>query len=147
MANSHKYHRPLDPDSTSDDDLNLDELDPVTGSSNSSSRPGRSQNHTWTPGNSKGVPLRNLQGSKATRFWKTRRKGAQADSYDEDEAGLLGEWNGAPLRPRNYSDDEEGWNVKRSKRKRNVQANNESRTPEDTPGGRACAKASNCRIS
>ena len=120
MGDSQTYHRPFDPDSASDDDLDLNELDPVSGAS---SRPGR-----WTPGNSQDVPLRNLDGSRVGKFWKTRRKGGQNTRREEDEAGLLREWNGAPLRPRAWSEDEEGWNVSRSRRNRN----NAPRTPQAT---------------
>ena len=121
MADSHTYHRPFDPDSGSDDDLDLDELDPIAGASNQT---GRAQNATWTPGNSQSVPLRNLDGSKVSKLWKTRRKGGQ-NSDRADEAALLREWNGAPLQPRTWSEDEEGWNVKRSRRRRD----DEPRTP------------------
>ena len=124
MADSHTYHRPFDPDSASDDDLDLDELDPVAGASD---RTGQSQDRTWRPGKSQDVPLRDLSGSKVGHFWKTRRKGGRRPGHQDDEAALLREWNGAPPRPRTWSDDEEGWNVNRRRRRRD----DEPRTPHD----------------
>lgn len=122
MADSHTYHRPFDPDSASDDDLDLDELDPIAGAQ---TRIGRAPNPSWTPGNSQSVPLRDLDGSKVSRLWKARRKGGQGPARLDEEAGLLREWNGAPLRPQTWSQDEEGWNIKQSRRRRD----DEPRTP------------------
>lgn len=116
MANSHNYHGPLDPDDASDDDLDLDELDPVAGPSSSFSRSERPHASSWTPGRSGDVPLRKLNGSTVGRLWKTARKGGRSGQED-DETGLLREWNGGALRPRTWSQDEEGWNVKRKRRK------------------------------
>ena len=122
MADLHTYHRPFDPDSASDDDLDLDELDPIAGAS---TRTARASNPNWTPSNSQSVPLQDLDGSKVSKLWKTRRKGGQGSGQGGDEARLLREWNGAPLRPRTWSQDEEGWNVSRSRRR----LDHEPRTP------------------
>ena len=90
MPNSHSYHRPFDPGSGSEDDLDLDELDPI------------SNGHA--PGD---VPLTRINGSTSSHPWKGRRK--LHGRGQDDETGLLGGWE---------DDVERGWNVKKNRRRR-----------------------------
>ena len=90
MPESHSYHRPLDPDSASEEDLDLDELDPAANGHASAD-----------------VPLRRIDAPVTGRLWKSRRN-AHKGRHEDDELGLLGHWD---------DDLERGWNVKKSRRK------------------------------
>lgn len=109
MTDPRNYHRPLDPDSASDDDLDLDELDPVAGNLVS----GRKNGH---PGQAQDVPMQRLNGTRTGRFWTSRRNRTHSQN-DDDEQGLLGGWNGTAGRGGDWPDEERGWNVKPSRRK------------------------------
>ncbi|KPI41608.1 putative phospholipid-transporting ATPase NEO1 [Cyphellophora attinorum] len=112
MADSHNYHQPFDPDAASDDDLNLDELDPVNGGA---TVPGSRSQYS---GDGRAVPLQDLADS--GRFWKTKRSRRHFRD-GEDEENLLGGWN---LRSEGQTEDR-GWNVRRQRRK-DVQGTGES---------------------
>ncbi|ETN40668.1 uncharacterized protein HMPREF1541_04947 [Cyphellophora europaea CBS 101466] len=110
MSEPHNYHRPLDPDSASDDDLDLDELDPVAASSVADSRNPRS-------GAAQDVPLKKLNGTRTGRFWPSNRNRSRRQYQDEDdEQGLLGGWNGRASQAGDWPDEERGWNVRSSQR-------------------------------
>ena len=114
MAESHTYHRPQDPDSGSDDDLILDELDPIAGSRGS------------YQDTSRAVPLQDLSGRHTGRFWQTKRTRPRYKNGD-DEENLIPGWN----RSSDQGDEDRGWNVRPSR----LKAGHESNGPATTPRG------------
>ncbi|KIV91074.1 hypothetical protein PV10_05657 [Exophiala mesophila] len=91
-------------ESDSEDDLNLDELDPIT---QSSARLNSSQRDRNPPAN---IHLQKLNNFGSGRLWRSKAKGNDT-SYrdpDDDTEGLLGH--------RRWSDDRVGWNVRQDAR-------------------------------
>ena len=100
MTDSHSYHRPFEPDSASEDDLDLDELDPAANGD---------------------VALKKMQRPASGRLWARNTRSPRVHPpAEDDEAGLLRGWKASSQnhgRPRTWSEDERGWNVKRTRRK------------------------------
>jgi phospholipid-translocating ATPase len=114
MPSPHPYDRPHDPDSGSDDDLDLDELDPAIN------RPLAGTRSLYSQG-AQDVPLKKLQGSRTSRFWSSARD-KRAHNDETDEQRLLGGWNGRVRRSDDWSDEERGWNVSSAKRRKEQKA-------------------------
>ena len=114
MTSSHQYHKPIESgslhDSASEDDLDLDELDPAGSSSHSHSNGNLAQGlskslRQYGPG----IALRNLRSSSHIR---TRTKAKQDTGDDEDRAGLLAAGGSMSLKGRERRSDstqDESW--------------------------------------
>ncbi|RVX68077.1 hypothetical protein B0A52_08216 [Exophiala mesophila] len=105
-------------ESDSEDDLNLDELDPIT---QSSARLNPSQRDRNPPAN---IHLQKLNNFGSGRLWRSKAKGNDT-SYrdpDDDTEGLLGH--------RRWSDDRVGWNVRQDARNTGNHAGGSPRTHE-----------------
>jgi phospholipid-translocating ATPase len=100
-----------DADSGSDDDLDLDELDPITNRPPSAS--------ARRPANgSSNIPLQRLQKYGSGRLWRSTARSAQPGITDEDSERLLGSWPGTTngrghIREWSDAEDQVGWNVSR----------------------------------
>ena len=106
MDYSLEYHNPQDDDSPSEDDLDLDELDPVADASqNTRHRAG--QQHAPI---SADIPLRKWQGIRNGRLWSAKRKRNDHTTREEDLEALL---DASHSRPH----DNGGWNIRQSRRK------------------------------
>lgn len=92
MTSSHRYDKPIDADSThdsaSDDDLDLNELDPAGSSSQTHSNGNLALGLSKIREYGSGIALRNLGSS--SRISSSKR-GTQGTGNDEDIDGLLGD--------------------------------------------------------
>ncbi|EXJ62722.1 phospholipid-translocating ATPase [Cladophialophora yegresii CBS 114405] len=110
-----------DADSGSEDDLDLDELDPIVQSSddpriNSSFDSANRR----TANGSANIPLRRLQKYERSRLWRSKGRPGRTGDADEDTEGLLDSWPGkargnGQLPQWSESEDQPGWNVSRRK--------------------------------
>lgn len=97
MSGLHGYQQPNNadqfPDSDSDDDLDLEELDPET-SPNRYHRSSRDDNRTLRPG----IALRNLRPDTRNAPWRRNKVGGRSGDGDEDLEGLLEDTDGEGTR-------------------------------------------------
>ncbi|KIX10479.1 uncharacterized protein Z518_01562 [Rhinocladiella mackenziei CBS 650.93] len=106
-----------DPDSASEDDLDLDELDPIVDSSNGPRENAGPEASRRFRDSSSNIPLQRLQGFSSSRLWRYKRRPHEPDNGDEDTEGLLGSWPGQSRSNghlRRWSEDQVGWNVKQT---------------------------------
>ena len=106
-----------DADSGSDDDLDLDELDPIP---NSSSLPTSNSAPRGPANGASNIPLHRLQKYGGGRLWRSKGRPSRAGDPAEDEEGLIGSWPGQThgngrLQEWAELDDQVGWNVSRKK--------------------------------
>lgn len=110
-----------DADSGSDDDLDLDELDPIVNTSNGHGLAASSDSSSRRPANgSTNIPLQRIQNYGNSRLWRSKGAASRFNASEEDTEGLLGSWPGqAPgnghSRQWSVSEDQVGWNVRRAK--------------------------------
>jgi phospholipid-translocating ATPase len=115
MPSSSEYLHPHDRasiagDSGSDDDLDLEELDPTTATIHQSPRLSKDE-ITRQRGYGSGIALRNLRIGGGNRGWKRSASGVRNRDSEEDTHGLLEDREGEALRSshassRNYTDDD-----------------------------------------
>lgn len=138
MSSYAKVPRPGDLDSASEDDLDLDELDPIV---DSSGRPVSDVSHESTrrlPNGSSHIPLQRLDKYGAGRLWRSKARPNQAVNGEEDTEGLLGSWPGQSHgggRLRRWSEERVGWNV-RSKKHQHGSIPNAASPRQDPPSRR-----------
>lgn len=100
-------------DSASEDDLDLDELDPIVESSHLS---GANESSHRSGNGSANIPLQKLQKYSNSRLWRSKGRQHKLDDGDEDTEGLLGSWPGQTHGNRHLrrwpEDQEVGWNVR-----------------------------------
>ncbi|ETI23431.1 hypothetical protein G647_05233 [Cladophialophora carrionii CBS 160.54] len=112
---------PRDADSGSEDDLDLDELDPIVQSPNDPRiNSSFDSANRRTANSSTNIPLQRLQKYGSSRLWRSRGRPGRAGNADEDTEGLLGSWPGqargnSQLPQWSESEDQPGWNVSRRK--------------------------------
>lgn len=119
MPQSHHPHTATDLDSASEDDLDLDELDPIVAPLNGSATKAGTDSNRHTPNGASNIPLQRLQKFGGSRLWRSKGKSSRPLDGDEDTEGLLGSWPGqadARGHLRQWSEDQVGWNVRNSKR-------------------------------
>ncbi|KAH1582963.1 hypothetical protein KXX17_003410 [Aspergillus fumigatus] len=97
-------------DSGSDDDLDLEELDPTTATIHKSPRLSKDE-ATRQRGYGSGIALRNLRVGGGSRGWKRSASGIRNRDSEEDTHGLLEDQEGGALRSshassRNFTDDD-----------------------------------------
>ncbi|KIW75756.1 hypothetical protein Z517_10499 [Fonsecaea pedrosoi CBS 271.37] len=105
-----------DIDSASDDDLDLDELDPIVHSPRRSRSNAPPETRARRPVNgSTNIALQRLQRYGSSRLWPSAGKRGVGDDGTEDTEGLLGSWPGHTRgngHVRLWSEDQVGWNVR-----------------------------------
>ncbi|KIW71140.1 hypothetical protein, variant [Phialophora macrospora] len=110
-----------DAESGSDDDLDLDELDPIVHSYNEPRiKPSSDSASRRTANGSTNIPLQRLQKYGSSRLWRSKGRPGRTGEADEDTEGLLGSWPGqthgnGQLPQWSESEDQVGWNVSRKK--------------------------------
>lgn len=97
-------------DSESDDDLDLEELDPTTATLHKHSRPSRDDT-ALRRGYGPGIALRNLRSGIGNRAWRRRNTPELRRSSEEDVSSLLDDQDEGGARPslaasRTYADDD-----------------------------------------
>src|ERR1700744_5202199 len=84
-----------DADSGSEDDLDLDELDPIVNSANGPRINASFDTANRRPANdSINIPLQKLQKYGGSRLWRSKGSPGRVGNADEDTEGLLGSWPG-----------------------------------------------------
>ncbi|KAI1618019.1 phospholipid-translocating ATPase [Exophiala viscosa] len=109
---------PGDHDSASEDDLDLDELDPIDNSSGQSAKKATNESSRRPPNGSSQIPLQRLDKYGAGRLWRSKGRPNNPVNGEEDTEGLLGSWPGQSHgygRLRRYSEEQVGWNVRNKK--------------------------------
>ncbi|KIV85189.1 hypothetical protein PV11_00916 [Exophiala sideris] len=109
---------PGDHESASEDDLDLDELDPIDNSSGTSARNASHEFSKRMPNGSSQIPLQRLDKYGAGRLWRSKGRPNNPINGEEDTEGLLGSWPGQTHgygRLRRYSEEQVGWNVRNKK--------------------------------
>src|SRR2546421_9434484 len=98
MTSLHQYSRPIDsgsaPESASDDDLDLNELDPAGSSSHALSSRSLAHGLSKIREYGSGIALRNLGSSSHI---SSSKRATQGTGDDEDLEGLLGDAEGGSL--------------------------------------------------
>lgn len=142
MSSTNPAYLPGRAESDSEDDLDLDELDPIVEQANTSANPPNGSRKV-----SSNIPLQKLQQFGGSRLWRSagrRDNSAYADA-DGDTEGLLGGWPGqssANAHLRQWSEDRVGWNVRQNKTTDGERATNTSSQPRDTPSRRSSFRQS-----
>lgn len=128
---------PGDPDSASEDDLDLDELDPIVHSPPEASR--------FSRNGSGHIPLQRLQKSSNNRFWRSKGKSSdRLNNGDEDTERLLGSWPGQTRENghiSHWSEDQVGWNV-RQRDSQDATRHDSASQNRDAPSRRSSARHS-----
>ncbi|EXJ72043.1 phospholipid-translocating ATPase [Cladophialophora psammophila CBS 110553] len=134
-----------DADSASDDDLDLDELDPIVNSPRRSKANASSESGARRPANaSTNIPLHRLQKYGSSRLWPSTGKRSRIDGGTEDTDGLLGGWSGDTNgngHVRLWSEDQIGWNV-RPQRYQRVNGQESISQGRDAPSRRSSVRQS-----
>ena len=131
-----------DADSVSDDDLDLDELDPIVNALNPTS-----ESTSRRPANgSTNITLHRLQEYGGSRLWRSGGRFGRTGDRDEDAEGLLGNRPGQArgigyLRQWSDSEDQVGWNVSRRKYQ-NLKRQNSISQGRDAPSRRGSLRRS-----
>ena len=86
MPSSHQYHRPPDADSESEDDLNLDELDPIANGSLPRNTGLRSKGRS---NQADGIPLNSLRNATTRRLWSPSSRDQLNGRAGQGSRGLL----------------------------------------------------------
>ncbi|KAG9778560.1 Phospholipid-transporting ATPase NEO1 [Exophiala dermatitidis] len=126
MSNPRPYQSVADPDSASDDDLDLDELDPVVDTPNvAGSRVNPDANRRAGNGASN-IPLQRLHKFGGQNLWRSKGRQNKAPLDDEDTERLLGSWPGQSHGSghlRSWSEEQVGWNVRQKKPQDSMRSN------------------------
>ncbi|KAJ9612325.1 putative aminophospholipid-translocase [Cladophialophora chaetospira] len=128
-----------DADSGSEDDLDLDELDPIVDASHGPAT--TESSNSATP-----IPLQRLQKYGGNRLWRSKGRPARPGDHDEDTEGLLASWPGQThgnghLRQWSESEDQIGWNVSR-RRQQKLNRQDSISQARDTPSRRPSLRQS-----
>lgn len=142
MSSTNPSYMPGRVDSDSEDDLDLDELDPIVEPINSSANPATGARHA-----SSNIPLNRLQQFGGTRLWRSagRRDKPNYADPDGDTEGLLGGWPGqstAKGHLRQWSEDPVGWNVRQNRTTDDERGSNTPSQPRDIPSRRSSFRQS-----
>ncbi|EXJ80352.1 phospholipid-translocating ATPase [Capronia coronata CBS 617.96] len=126
MSRPRPYQTVGDADSASEDDLDLDELDPAVYSPDLTATKGGS-NASGRSGNaSSNIPLQRLHKFGASNLWRPKGRQNNVTLEDEDTERLLGSWTGQSPgngHLRSWSDERVGWNVRQTTRQDTVPPN------------------------
>ncbi|KAK5258386.1 putative aminophospholipid-translocase, partial [Exophiala xenobiotica] len=146
MSRPNTVHSGGDVDSASEDDLDLDELDPATTASLNGypQNPGEESKRRLrgkTPGN---IPLQRLQKYGGSRgLWRSKGRQQKGESAvdEEDTEALLNSWpghsHGGNGHIRRWSEERAGWNVRNKGRQNSIGGQNvASQQARETPSRR-----------
>ncbi|EXJ79629.1 phospholipid-translocating ATPase [Capronia epimyces CBS 606.96] len=123
MSQSRPYQTVGDADSASDDDLDLDELDPV---GSTPSLPATKGGPRRLGNGSSNIPLHRLQRFGGSSLWRAKGRQNNANRDEEDAEMLLGSWPGQSqgnAHSRGWPEEQAGWNVRQIKHQDSVRPN------------------------
>lgn len=143
MSHSRPYQTVGDADSASEDDLDLDELDPGVNTPNLAATKGGSDASRRTGNGSSNIPLQRLQRFGGSSLWPSKGRQNNARLEDEDTERLLGSWPGQSQgngHSRNWSEERVGWNVRQSKHQDSARPN--AAHSRDVPSRRSSMRQS-----
>ncbi|KAJ9647482.1 putative aminophospholipid-translocase [Knufia peltigerae] len=138
MSRQNPIHAGPDIDSASDDDLDLDELDPAVTSLNGHVANVGNGSKEQLQGKTGNIPLQRLQKYGGSRLWRSRSRQRDEYAVEEDTEGLLNGWPGQSRSNghlRRWSEEQTGWNV-RNKRRQNSDGQSGAAQLRETPSRR-----------
>ncbi len=139
MSRPNTVHAGGDIDSASEDDLDLDELDPAaTASLNGSLGHASEESKRRLQGKTGNIPLQRLQKYGGSRLWRSKGRQKGESAVDEDTEALLNNWPGHSRGKghiRRWSEERAGWNVRNQRRQNSIGQNDASQARE-TPSRR-----------
>ena len=130
MSGPRQYHRPPEAESESEDDLDLDELDPVTNGASGLHTDDKRRTDKRRAG--KSIALHTLNGDVSSRLWASNRRKKLSRIPGQGRDGVLG---ASTLEEDSYGllDSEEvSWNVKSRKRTGEDTRHDQSALPRPT---------------